>query len=269
MTTISFVVPTYNSARTISACVQSLRAQRHDDVEIVVVDNHSTDGTAELAAVAGADRVIVAGPERCAQRNRGFEASRGDIVVFIDSDMQVTPEVAPQVVALFENDPNMGGAVIPENSFGEGFWASCKVLEKSLYVGDESVEAARAFRRDDFIAIGMWNEELTAAEDWDLDDRIRAHGVRVGRVDALIMHDEGHLRLRGTFGKKRYYGRWLAAYLDSRPDGGRRLARTSLFNRPGELVKHPVRATGMVTMKAVEAAGMLAGMRDARKTSAA
>ena len=269
MSTISFVVPTYNSARTIDACVRSLRAQSADGVEVVVVDNHSSDGTAALAFAAGADQVITAGPERCAQRNRGFEASTGDIVVFIDSDMRVTSEVAAQLLALFDSRADVAAAVIPENSFGDGFWAQCKVLEKSLYVGDESVEAARAFRRDDFVAIGMWNEELTAAEDWDLDDRIRKHGVEVGRVDALIMHDEGQLRLRGTFGKKRYYGRWLAAYLATRPDGGRRLARTSLFNRPSRLLRHPLHASGMVLMKSVEAAGMLAGMRDARKAATA
>ncbi len=268
MTTISFVIPTYNSARTIEACVRSLKSQTLGDVEVIVVDNHSKDATVALAERAGADRVIIAGPERCAQRNRGFEASTGDIVVFIDSDMQVTPRVAEQVIAVFEAREDVGAVVIPENSFGEGFWAQCKVLEKSLYVGDESVEAARAFRRDDFAEIGMWNEELTAAEDWDLDDRIRAHGVQVGRVDALIMHDEGSLRLRGTFGKKRYYGRWLAAYMATRPDGGRRLARTSLFNRPGALLRDPIHAGGMIMMKSVEAAGMLAGMRDARKLTA-
>ncbi len=71
MTTVSFVVPTRNSARTIAACVMSLRKQSYADVEIVVVDNDSTDGTAQRAAAAGADRVVVAGPERCAQRNRG------------------------------------------------------------------------------------------------------------------------------------------------------------------------------------------------------
>jgi glycosyltransferase involved in cell wall biosynthesis len=267
VTTISFVVPTYNSSRTIAACVQSLKTQSVGDVEVVVVDNHSKDGTADLALQAGADIVMAAGPERCAQRNRGFDASHGDIVVFIDSDMRVTAQVASQIVALFESRPAVSAAVIPENSFGEGFWAQCKVLEKSLYVGDESVEAARAFRRQDFIDIGMWNEELTAAEDWDLDDRIRAHGVEVGRVDALIMHDEGRLRLRGTFGKKRYYGRWLAAYMATRPDGGRRLARTSLFNKPGRLLRDPVHTGGMIVMKSVEAAGMFAGMRDAKKLS--
>ena len=262
--TISFVVPTRNSARTITACVNSLRAQAYQDVEIVVVDNESTDGTAERARQAGADIVVIAGPERCAQRNRGARESHGDIVVFIDSDMVLEPAIAGQIVEQFELHPELGALIIPEHSFGEGFWTKCRVLEKSLYVGNESVEAARAFRREVFEAVGGWNENLTAAEDWDLDDRIRAHGVNVGRVTAFIWHDEGKLRLRGTFGKKRYYGQWIAAYLDAHDDGSRRIRRSGLVDKKGDLLRHPILTTGMVTLKSVEAAGIYAGMRDAR-----
>lgn len=264
MTTVSFVVPSYNSARTISACVMSLRNQTHPDVEIIVVDNNSKDDTVARAAAAGADQVISAGPERCAQRNRGARDSRGDIVVFIDSDMVMEPALAAQIAATFEARPDLGALIIPERSFGDGFWTKCRVLEKSLYVGNESVEAARAFRREVFEAVGGWNEALTAAEDWDLDDRIRNHGVQVGRVDAFIWHDEGKLRLRGTFGKKRYYGQWIAAYLDAHDDGSRRIRRSGLLDKKGDLLRHPILTTGMVTLKSVEAAGIYAGMRDAR-----
>jgi len=58
--TVSFVVPTRNSARTIAACVLSLRNQTYASVEVVVVDNESTDDTAERALAAGADRVVIA-----------------------------------------------------------------------------------------------------------------------------------------------------------------------------------------------------------------
>ena len=88
--TVSFVVPSRNSARTISACVMSLRHQAYDNVEIVVVDNDSTDDTAARALAAGADRVIIAGPERCAQRNRGALESTGEFVVFIDDPRYTT-----------------------------------------------------------------------------------------------------------------------------------------------------------------------------------
>lgn len=262
--TVSFVVPTRNSARTISACVMSLRHQAYDHVEIVVVDNDSTDDTARRALDAGADRVIVAGPERCAQRNRGARESSGEFVVFIDSDMVMEPAIAGQIVEIFTTESHVGALIIPERSFGDGFWTRCRVLEKSLYVGNESVEAPRAFRREVFEAVGGWNESLTAAEDWDLDDRIRAHGTVVGRIAAFIWHDEGRLRLRGTFGKKRYYGQWIAAYLDAHDDGSRRIRRSGLLDRRGDLLRHPVLTSGMVTLKSVEAAGIYTGMRDAR-----
>lgn len=262
--TVSFVVPTRNSARTISACVMSLRNQTYPNVEIVVVDNDSTDATARLARDAGADTVVIAGPERCAQRNRGAADSAGEYVVFIDSDMVLEPAIAAQIVEQFAAHPHLGALIIPERSFGDGFWTKCRVLEKSLYVGNESVEAARAFRREVFDAVGGWNEDLTAAEDWDLDDRIRAHGTIVGRVPAFIWHDEGRLRLRGTFGKKRYYGQWIAAYLDTHDDGSRRIRRSGLVDKKGDLLRHPVLTGGMVTLKSIEAAGIYAGMRDAR-----
>lgn len=264
MITISFVIPTFNSARTITACVSSLRNQTYPEIEIIVVDNGSKDHTAALAQTAGADEIITQGPERSAQRNRGAADSHGQILVFIDSDMVMEPNLASQIVDKFRSRSDLGALIIPEHSFGEGFWTKCRVHERSLYVGNEAVEAARAFRREVFHTVGGWNVNLTGPEDWDLDDRIRAQGVQVGRVDAHIWHDEGRIRLRGTFGKKRYYGQWIAAYLEAHDDGLRRIRRGDVLQKCGEMVRHPVLTTGMFTLKSIEAAGVYVGMRDAR-----
>ncbi|MER7072454.1 glycosyltransferase family A protein [Terrabacter sp. NPDC000476] len=262
---ISVVVPTRNSARTLRACLTSLRHQTHPDVEVVVVDNASTDGTAEIAREL-ADTAVDRGPERSAQRNHGAALSTGEVVLFVDSDMVLEPGVVAEVEALLERRPDVGSVVVPERSFGEGFFTECRVLEKSLYVGADDVEAPRAFRREVLDLVGGWSEHLTAAEDWDLADRCAAAGVVVGRVDAWIWHDEGRIRLRGTFSKKRYYGRWIAHYLgEHRAEGGRRLAHTSLFRQPGRLLADPVHAGGMLLLKSVEASGLAAGMLDARR----
>jgi glycosyltransferase involved in cell wall biosynthesis len=266
---ISFVVPTHNSARTLHACLGSLRAQTHPDVEIVVVDNASTDGTADIAG-RYTDLVVDRGPERSAQRNHGTAISSGDAVVFVDSDMVLEPRVAVAVAAGFAAEPAHGALIIPERSFGDGFLARCRVLEKSLYVGAGEVEAPRAFRRPVIEALGGWNERLTAAEDWDLADRVAAAGVGVGRIDAWIWHDEGRIRLRTTFTKKRYYGRWIDRYRQT--DSGRRrrmFTRPALLRRPARLLRHPVLAAGMVVLKATEAAGLLRGVRDARRAGGA
>ena len=176
MTTVSFIVPTKNAERTIAACVRSLRGQHLepgvcDRVEVVLVDNHSTDRTVELATPY-VDHVEIAGPERCAQRNLGAARSAGDVVVFVDADMVLEPTIAVESArAIAHGDLDL--LVLPELAFGESFFAECRSLEKRLYLGDASVEAGRAIRHTLFDTVGGWDETLTAGEDWDLGVRLR------------------------------------------------------------------------------------------------
>ncbi len=158
--------------------------------------------------------VVDRGPERSAQRNHGAALATGEVVLFIDSDMVLEPTVLADIAETFGTRPGIGAVIIPERSFGVGFLASCRVLEKSLYVGQDDVEAPRAFRREVFELVGRWDETLTAAEDWDLADRTRAAGVGIARITSWIWHDEGTISLRAQFTKKQYYGRWVAEYLE-------------------------------------------------------
>lgn len=261
---ISVIVPTRNSDRTIAACLGSLRHQTHPDVEVIVVDNASTDRTAALARQL-ADRVVDRGPERSAQRNHGADLATGEVVLFIDSDMVLEPTVLADIAGVLTDQPATGAVIIPERSFGEGFLASCRVLEKSLYVGSDDVEAPRAFRREVFRAVGRWDETLTAAEDWDLADRTRAAGVGIARIGSWIWHDEGRISLRAQYTKKQYYGRWVAEYLHRHPEARGHVARPDVLTHAPRLARSPHRTTGMVVLKAVEAAGLVVGMRRAHR----
>ena len=261
---ISAIVPTRNSGRTLAACLGSLRHQTHPDVEIIVVDNASGDDTAALGrrmAHVFAD----CGPERSAQRNHGAELATGEIVLFIDSDMVLEPTVLADIAATFERRTEIGAIIIPERSFGIGFLASCRELEKSLYVGHDDVEAPRAFRRDLFDLVGRWDETLTAAEDWDLADRTRAAGVGIARISSWIWHDEGEISLRAQYTKKQYYGRWVAEYLSRKPGARRHLSRPGLLAQAPTMLRSPLRTGGMLVLKGVETAGLVAGMRRARR----
>lgn len=262
---ISAVVPTRNSVRTIAACLESLRNQTHPDVEVITVDNNSTDGTADVAQQLS-DIFINAGPERSAQRNRGAEAATGEVILYIDSDMVCEPTVCAEIAARFAAEPELGALIIPERSFGDGYLVDCRILEKSLYVGDDDVEAARAFRREVIAEIGGWDESLTAAEDWELSDRMRAGGVKLGRIESFIWHDEGQISLLAQYKKKQYYGRWVAEYLARTKDARSHVARPGVLSHPKPLLRDPVHAGGMLTLKAVEAAGLLRGMVRARRS---
>lgn len=256
---VSFVIPTRDAARTIDACLRSLREQTAASVEIVVVDNGSADDTVARAS-RYADRVLRAGPERSAQRNAGARAANGDVLVFVDADMVLEPGVARACVDMLAADPTLGALVVPERSFGRGFLARCRALEKQLYFGDERVEAARAFRRTGFERVGGYDESIVAFEDWDLADRVRSSGHRVGRITDGIWHDDGRVSVVAQFRKKRYYGRRSGTYLAMRGSSRRRrLARTSLLARPGALARRPVHALGLAFLKTAECSGLALG----------
>lgn len=85
---VSVVIPTFNRAATIVRAVASVLQQTYRPIEVIVVDDGSTDGTAEVLKAYGSAIVYVrqnnAGP--AAARNRGIRASQGDMVAFLDSD---------------------------------------------------------------------------------------------------------------------------------------------------------------------------------------
>jgi glycosyltransferase involved in cell wall biosynthesis len=260
---VTVVVPTRNSAAHIGPCLESIRAQSYEPIELVVVDNHSTDGTEELAREL-ADQVLLIGPERSAQRNEGARAGSGDYLLFIDSDMALERDVVAQCVEAVRADPARTVVVIPEVSVGTGFWARCKALERSCYVGDETIEAARFFPAELFRELGGFDERLPAGpEDWDLHERARLAGASVARTPAFISHDEGALRLGRTVAKKFHYGGSMGEYMRRHPQLARRqlrVVRPAFVREWRTLAREPVVAVGMLFMKGLEFGAGAAGL---------
>ncbi|MFB9449441.1 glycosyltransferase family 2 protein [Dactylosporangium vinaceum] len=260
---VCVVVPTRDAERTLERCLASVRAQTYRNVELIVVDNHSGDTTRDIAR-RHADAVVVAGPERSAQRNHGWRMSGGEYVVFIDADMVLTDTVLADVLAAFQAEPGIGALVLPELAFGQGFLAQCRALEKRLYLGDGRVEAARAFPRRVLLDLGGYDEHLTAFEDWELPDRVRAAGYGIGRVASLVLHDEGRVGLRRAFRKKRYYGRWLPRYRQARSAAPRPLGRPALLAHPLLALRAPHHFAGLLLLKAFEWSGLALGASEGR-----
>lgn len=273
---VSIIVPTYNSSSTLAACLESIKAQMYPDIELIVVDNHSQDDTLKIAN-RSTDRVFTKGPERSAQRNFGVSKAKGEYVCIIDSDMQLSPEVITQCVVAVEQQPTMKGIIIPEESFGEGFWAQCKQLERSFYVGVDWMEAARFFLKETYEQLGGYDQDLVSGEDWDLSQRVAAL-TPLGRINALIYHDEGKLRLGRTLSKKYYYAQKIAGYLDKKDHAAQTSRQTSIvgryalfLRRPGKLLRQPHVGIGMLVMKTLEfgagALGMMAAKRNRKEAN--
>jgi len=249
---VSVIVPTKNSESTISKCLRSIREQTYPNIEIIVVDNYSSDRTREIAQKSG--KVLLKGPERSSQRNFGAQAAVGDYLFFIDSDMELMPTVVENCVKTTVYG-HANAVVVPEISIGNGFWSKCKALERSCYVGDDTIEAARFFCKDVFFGVGCFDEEITGQEDWDLHVRISKAGYKIGRITSFIQHDEGRLSLRKTMIKKRNYGKTLKLYTKKNPKEASAqltLIRPAFIRHWKKLAKDPVHASGMLFMKVCE-----------------
>lgn len=264
VTLVSIIVPTHNSERFLENCLASIKAQTYAPIELIVVDRDSTDATPQIARKY-TPHVYNHGPERSAQRNFGVAKAKGDYVAIIDSDMELTPQVIAACIGKITNDPDAKGVIIPEESFGIGFWARCKALERSYYIGNDTIEAARFFARSTYISLGGYDEALIAGEDWDLSARLRQLGPIV-RVPELIRHNEGHIRLMDTLKKKYYYARHARQYLAKSGTTSKLAADTGplqryklFFSRPHALLHNPFLGLGMLFLKTSEYAAGAVG----------
>lgn len=108
---VSVVIPVYNGADKLPRCLDSLRGQTLRDIEMIFVDDASTDGTAELLAQAAQEdprvRVITHTENLTASisRNEGIRAAQGKYITFVDGDDTLLPEALEELTAEMERDP--------------------------------------------------------------------------------------------------------------------------------------------------------------------
>jgi len=251
--TISVVVPTYNSASVIANCLASLQSQRLPPIDVVVSDGGSTDATMAIAKRFGAT-VIQGQANRSRQRNAGALAATGEYVVFIDADMRLTPGVLEECVESFRGSD--AALVIPEVDIGESFWARVRGFERSFYRDAWWLQAARCYRKSQFIEMRGFDVGLIGTEDWDLDERVRLFG-NVRRIVSIIEHDEGKSSLRRLMRKKAFYAASFDAMRQRHPQRAnlcfsRSLRITAILSQPQRLLLHPLLSLGLLYLGGAE-----------------
>ena len=248
---MSVLVHTRNSERTVRKHLESIKNQSYPRIEMIVVDNHSTDRTQKIAREF-TKKVFNYGPERSAQRNYGAKKAKGDYYLVPDSDMMLSRQVVKECIELVAGKPEIKEVVIPEKSVGCGFWVKAKALERSCYFGETEIEAARFFEKKTFWEVGGYDEKMTGPEDWDLPQRIAAK-YPAGRIKAQILHDEGKMGFLDYCQRKYYYAQGVPRYLKNQQ---KKIFNNSFiyFLRPAfyknwrKLLKKPVLTFGLVVL---------------------
>lgn len=254
---VSVIIPTRNSEEFLGICLKSIKAQTYKKIEIIVVDNKSTDKTKEVAAKY-TKLVFNKGPERSAQRNFGASKAKGDYLLFVDSDMELSKKVLEDCVGKIKES---SGIIIPEKSMGEGFWAECKTLERSFYIGVDWIEAARFFPKKLFNKLNGYDEMQTGTEDSDFPQRIKKEfgDNSILRINSFIYHHEGKMSLLSTLKKRFYYAKTSSVYTKIKSNEEYFKKQSSILERyrlffsdPKKLFKNPLLGFGVLFMKATE-----------------
>jgi glycosyltransferase involved in cell wall biosynthesis len=104
---VSAIIPVYDGAAYLAEAIASVRAQGHDELELIVVDDGSSDDSAAIARDAGAHVVSQSNQGIGAARNAGFAVARGDLIAFLDADDLWTPGRLALQLATLERHPEL------------------------------------------------------------------------------------------------------------------------------------------------------------------
>jgi glycosyltransferase involved in cell wall biosynthesis len=194
---VSFCIPTKNRERTIAACLESIRAQDYARIEIVVIDNGSTDRTVEIAR-RYADLVEYCDLPLGGVRQRSIDRSHGAILALFDDDIVIPhPRWLAQAVAAFQLDQRASTVwpvLIPPRSAGwvtrcffdlnEAIFLARRRRPSAIFGGGNSL-----FLRAALDQVGGFNPRIGFGEDFDLAARLKAAAFRVILHEDPLIHD--------------------------------------------------------------------------------
>lgn len=217
---VSFVVPAHNEAPRVAGILDSIRGQTHPRIELIFVDDGSSDGTLDrVTALAECQRLsTVQHPDPrgvAAARNSGARIAAGDILVFMDADLSLPDDFAARILAHYA-----GGAdyVLVGSRVADRRGAPSRYLQSEhevVMAEPELQRSSQAFsvRAQVFQTVGPFRDDLPRGDDSEFGERVMAAGF--GRVEDLsieVLHDRpknwcGFLALQRRRGRNFAYSR--------------------------------------------------------------
>lgn len=199
---VSVVIPTYNRCDRLATAIESVLQQTYAPLELIVVDDGSTDGTADLLKGYGDDIRVIHQQNRgvSGARNTGIRAAKGGLIALLDSDDMWLPEKLAHQAAFFRESARAmicqteeiwirnGKRVNPKKRHRK---FSGMIFEKTLPLCLVSPSAVM-MRASLFQEVGLFDEDLPACEDYDLWLRITwKYPVHLIRIPLIVKHG-GH-----------------------------------------------------------------------------
>jgi GT2 family glycosyltransferase len=185
---VSVIIPVYNALSSLDRCLDALEKSQLRDFELIVVDDHSTDGSEKIAQERCANFLRL--EKNCgaaAARNCGARMAQSELLFFLDSDVLIEPDTLDRIMRVFAEEPTADATFCAYQSDtpAKSFASQYKNLLHHYTHQVSGREAATfcggygAIRRDVFLQMGGFDERYRAMEDVELGYRLHQAGHRI------------------------------------------------------------------------------------------
>jgi glycosyltransferase involved in cell wall biosynthesis len=183
--------------------------------EVIVVDNFSEDETINIARRFGTIVIERSGRSGnpASTKNAGISKSSGKYVLLLDSDEVLAEGTVQDCVTLCEKE-NLGMVKIPLLFVGSSFWGRCSAYWKNCnYLVNKRIIGSipRFFVKKIILAAGLFDENLTYGEDWELYSRLRRNGVKEAYCSSRMLHLEPS-SFKKIMRRELYYSRFVHSH---------------------------------------------------------
>jgi len=197
--TISVIIPTRNSAHILPVCLSGIKSQQYPrkNIEVIISDNESSDQTLAVARKYGAKIVSVKGepPLVCQQRNLGAKTAKGEYLLFLDHDMELSKGLMMDFAQKITTEKDVDAWFIPEKIItGSKLLTKIRNFERNFY-NQTPIDAVRIIKRTTFFNTETQYDPLLSGgpADWDLDIQLKEIGCRFGSLTKPLFHHEERL----------------------------------------------------------------------------
>jgi glycosyltransferase involved in cell wall biosynthesis len=224
---VSVVVPAYNAAKILPACLSALQNQTRPPDEIIVVDDGSTDETIQTAMGCGAMVIEQAHQGPAAARNLGIERARGDLVLFTDADCEPLPDWVDKMIAPLADPQVVGvkGIYRTRQSSPTARFVQAEYEDKydlmSHHATIDFIDTyAAAYRRSVYIENGGMDPHFPRAsgEDIDFSYRLAQHGYKLVLARCAAVYHRHPDTVTKYLRRKYHVGYWRVRMYKKHPE---------------------------------------------------
>ena len=199
---VSVIIPTYEHAETIGACLDAVFAQTYSPIEVIVVDDGSTDNTQEVLKQYVGKIISIKQENQGSNptRNRGLQEAKGEFVIFVDADVIMVPDMLEKMKKSLDEHPEASYAYSGFSFGWKTFWGtafSAEKLKKMNFIHSTSL-----VRRADFPG---FDNAIKRLQDWDVWLTMLEHGKKGILVPGVLFKV-------GIHGTSRIGSAWLPKF---------------------------------------------------------